>query len=83
MTRAIGLERSSARQSQIKIGCLKIFAQMAWCVEDLFSSSLLLFFSNCLNRAISDASAFGDRAFAIARDAKAETANAGRHKMEV
>jgi len=40
------------------------------------------FFSNCLNRAISDASAFGDRAFAIARDAKAEIANAGRHTMD-
>jgi hypothetical protein len=40
------------------------------------------FFSNCLNRAISDANAFGDRAIAIARDAKAEIANAGRRKMD-
>lgn len=40
------------------------------------------FFSNCLNRGITAASAFGDRAFAIARDAKAEIANAGRHKMD-
>ena len=40
------------------------------------------FFSSCLNRAISDASAFGERAFAIARDAKAEIATAGRHKID-
>lgn len=39
------------------------------------------FFSNCLSRAISDASAFGDRAFAIARDAKADIARARQHSM--